>query len=128
MLKSCSYCGGIHQRNHKCSRRPKRKKETNEINKFRWSTVWMKKSKWIRERDKHLCQICLLERYNTQTKYNFNNIEVHHIVPLIEDWNRRLDDTNLISLCAYHHKMADSGQIPKDELVGLVRNIEVYPP
>ncbi|MEH6995410.1 HNH endonuclease [Neobacillus drentensis] len=123
MLKSCAYCGGIHQRNHKCGSRPKRKKEANEINKFRWSTVWMKKRKCIRERDKHLCQICLLERYNTQNKYNFHNIEVHHIVPLIEAWDKRLKDSNLISLCAYHHKMAESGQIPKNELIGIVRQI-----
>jgi len=85
----------------------------------------MKKSKWIRERDKYLCQVCLLELYNTQNKYNFNNIEVHHIVPLIENWNKSLDDTNLISLCAYHHKMADSGQIPRDELIGIVRQRKI---
>nr|MDP5197191.1 HNH endonuclease [Neobacillus sp. 179.-C4.2 HS] len=65
----------------------------------------------------------MLERYNTQTKYNFNNIEVHHIVPLIEAWDKRLEDSNLISLCAYHHKMAESGQIPKNELIGIVRQI-----
>ncbi|YBZ93409.1 HNH endonuclease [Bacillus sp. AK031] len=80
----------------------------------------MKKSKWIRARDKNLCQVCLLEQYNTQTKYNFNNIEVHHIEPLKENWDKRLEDTNLISLCAYHHKMADSEQIPREQLRGVI--------
>lgn len=126
MLKSCHYCGGIDQRNYKCPSKQqlKRKKESNDLNRFRWSRLWVNKSKWIRQRDKYLCQICLREQYYTQTKYNFNNLEVHHIVPLNEGWDKRLEDSNLITLCAYHHKMADRGEIPRDELAGIVSFIQ----
>jgi predicted HNH restriction endonuclease len=55
---------------------------------------------------------------------NFKNIEVHHITSIQEDYNRRLDNDNLISLCGYHHKMAEKGQIPKEELFKIVREIE----
>lgn len=71
-----------------------------------------------------MCQICIRKLYNTQQQYNFTHIEVHHIVPIHEDWDRRLDDDNLISLCAYHHKMADSGQIPRDELLAIAEEQE----
>jgi 5-methylcytosine-specific restriction enzyme A len=100
-------------RSYRCKSQPKRYKPSNDVNRFRWTNQWKMKSKQIRERDKYLCQICLLKQYNTVKQYNFTNLEVHHIEPLIEAWDKRLEDSNLISLCAYHHKMADSGQIPK---------------
>lgn len=46
----------------------------------------------------------------------YKDLEVHHIVPLHEDFDRRLDDDNLISLCQYHHDMADSGVISREFL------------
>ena len=124
MFKSCSYCGRIHKRGEVCHSKPKRKKEPNNINKFRWSRRWTTKRKQINKRDNHMCQICIRKLYNTQQQYNFTHIEVHHIVPIHEDWDRRLDDDNLISLCAYHHKMADSGQIPRDELLAIAEEQE----
>lgn len=53
--------------------------------------------------------------------YTFDNIEVNHIVPINEDISRALDNDNLISLCSFHHKMADSGRIPRPILVALTR-------
>ncbi len=39
--------------------------------------------------------------------------EVHHIVSLEQDFDKRLDDdTHLITLCAYHHHLAEIGAIP----------------
>ena len=29
---------------------------------------------------------------------------VDHVVPISEDWSRRLDETNLMSLCHQHHR------------------------
>ncbi|MEY2195328.1 HNH endonuclease [Neobacillus sp. BF23-41] len=93
------------------------------MNRFRWTNQWKNKSKQIRKRDKYLCQICLRKLYNTAAQYNFTNIEVHHIESIAENWDKRLDDGNLISLCAYHHKMADSREIPKNILVGIVEQL-----
>ena len=58
------------------------------------------------------------------TFLNYKAVEVHHIVPIEEDFNRRLDNDNLISLCSYHHHMADKGQIPREVLQNIVDEIE----
>ena len=46
---------------------------------------------------------------------------MHHIVPLEEDFERRLDDTNLLTLCERHHKAADRGEIDRDTLFALAK-------
>ena len=55
---------------------------------------------------------------------NHKNLEVHHIVPLAEDFNKRLDNENLICLCQFHHKMAEHGEILREELTELARRRE----
>ncbi|UGB31696.1 HNH endonuclease [Metabacillus sp. B2-18] len=122
MLKSCKHCGRIHERSFQCPSKPKRTNyKVTHVDKFRWTAAWQKKRKHINQRDKYLCQICIRELYNTQQRYNFTNIEVHHIVPIVEDWNKRLKDNNLICLCKYHHEMAESGEISREELLEIVK-------
>ncbi|MCR1821990.1 HNH endonuclease [Terrisporobacter sp. DSM 29186] len=102
--------------------KPKNNKyKTSEADKFRWTRSWQKKRDDIRRRDKHLCQICIRKLYNTINKYNYNNLEVHHIVPIKESYDLRLEDTNLITLCEYHHELAEQGTIPRDELLSIVK-------
>lgn len=121
MKRSCQYCGGIHDRKYQCPSKPVRTNyKVTYIDKFRWSKPWQKKRKHINERDKHLCQVCIRELHNTQLKYNFTNIEVHHITPIAHEWDKRLDDDNLICLCKHHHEMAESGEISKEELRDIV--------
>ena len=124
MYKSCSYCGGIHKRGQACPQKPKRTKEPNRINRFRWSRQWDKKRKQIYKRDGYLCQVCIRNLYNTTRQYNFDAIEAHHIIPIAEDWDRRLDEKNIISLCKYHHGMAERGEIPRDVLLAIVEEQE----
>lgn len=119
MLKSCSRCGRIHEFNHTCYKNRQVRGLTN-ADKFRKTYKWHKKSVDIRERDKNLCRCCIANIYNTQTQYNFDKLEVHHIIPLEEDVNKGLDDDNLITLCCYHHKLADSNVIPRYILEKLV--------
>ena len=66
MLKSCSYCGKIHDSKYICKEKPKQKKEVTEADKFRWTRVWQKKREDIKKRDLYLCQICIRELYNTK--------------------------------------------------------------
>jgi predicted HNH restriction endonuclease len=121
-LKSCKYCGRIHKKEFICPMKPKNNKyKTSEADKFRWTRSWQKKRDDIRRRDKHLCQICIRKLYNTINKYNYNNLEVHHIVPIKESYDLRLEDTNLITLCEYHHELAEQGTIPRDELLSIVK-------
>lgn len=116
MLKSCSFCGRIHDRTYQCPKKPRFKKlGLSDSEKFRNTARWRKKSVEIRKRDKGLCLLCLRNLYNTQKQYTFENVEVHHIIPLHEDISKGLDNSNLLTVCAYHHKRCESGgDIPRD--------------
>lgn len=119
MLKSCSRCGKIHDYNKRCYINRQNRGTTTADN-FRKTYKWHKKSVDIRKRDKYLCQVCIANIFNTQMIYNFNNLEVHHIIPLEEDVTKGLDDDNLITLCCYHHKLADNNIIPRNIIYKLL--------
>ena len=115
MLRSCKHCGRVHDPKFDCGKKPKRNKQGNDKDKFRWSRKWSNKRDRIKERDKYLCQVCKQEGI-----YIYNDLEVHHIIPLEEDFNLRLDDDNLITLCKKHHELAESGKISREYLRGLI--------
>ena len=52
--------------------------------------------------------------------YAYNNLKVHHIIPIEKDNDRRLDSDNLITLCSYHHKQAEMNKISAEELKNLI--------
>lgn len=119
---TCSRCGVV-QRGHVCPyRKPKYKPKDSKASKFRSTMAWTRKRDEIRQRDRNLCQVCMNNIYSTVLTYNFNKIEVHHIIPVEQDYNKRLDNDNLICLCAYHHKMAERGDIPAEELISLIKD------
>ena len=119
---TCKYCGVVERGNHICPHRKSRYKSGDrQSDKFRKTKQWTDKSIEIRQRDRYLCQVCLRNRYNTLSFLNYKTVEVHHITPINEDYNRRLDNSNLITLCSFHHKMADKGDIPKGVLYDLVK-------
>ena len=124
MYKTCKMCGVVPE-DHICPHRKSRQKSGDrQSDRFRKTKAWTNKSIEIRQRDRYLCQVCLLNLYNTLSFLNYKTVEVHHITPINEDYNRRLDNDNLISLCSYHHKMADKGQIPRAELYEIVGNMQ----
>lgn len=118
MLKTCSVCGRIHDFNKTCYRA--KKKPFKASNQFRSTYQWKEKRRQIRERDKHLCQVCLTGKYDTFYKYTYNQLEVHHIIPIEEDSSKKLDSENLITLCNMHHKMAEDNKISREELQEIV--------
>lgn len=123
MLKSCKYCGRIHDSKYICPNKPIRKQyKKTEEDKFRNTKAWQRKREYIKDRDKGLCQVCIRKLYNTIKQYNYIDIEVHHIEPLREAYDLRLDEDNLISLCKYHHELAEIGKIPKDILKDMVND------
>ena len=65
-------------------------------------------------RDLYCCRLCLAEG-----RITMHDLGVHHIVPLMADFDKRLDNDNLITLCASHHRQADAGRIPRAELAAL---------
>ena len=112
MYRSCSVCGRIHLEDKMCKR--VYKKNTKE-SKFRNTNAWIKKRNQIKKRDKYLCQVCL--KYGI---YTYNNLQVHHIVPINIDYSKRLDSDNLITLCSIHHKDAERCIIKPEELYDLI--------
>lgn len=117
MNKTCKYCGIVPE-DHICPHRKRKYKYQpgDDIARFRSSATWQKKRAYIKQRDRHLCKVCITGLYDTLNELTYKDLEVHHIVPLHEDFDRRLDDDNLISLCQYHHDMADSGVISREFL------------
>lgn len=132
MLKACSYCGRIHDSKYICShkeqaiknRQSQRTSKNKRIYDFHRSHKWKGKSIAIRERDNYCCQICIRGLHNPERKYETDNISVHHIVPVAEDWGHRLDDENLITLCSRHHEQAEKGEIKRDELQKIAKDQE----
>lgn len=122
MLKSCKYCGRVHDTKINCGRKPKyvSKKVATKMDRFRWTRAWQEKREQIKERDKHMCRVCSTGKYFTDKRYNTNNLSVHHIEPLLYAFDKRLEDDNLITLCDYHHELAEKGKIPARELKELI--------
>lgn len=123
MLKVCKYCGRIHEKSYVCEKKPQRKKEDTKQNRFRGTAAWKKKSREIRERDRYLCQVCIRGLYGEGPHYQ-PACEVHHILPLLNGWEHRLDNETLLTLCTRHHKAAEYGEIPKEALLFIAREQE----
>lgn len=121
MLKSCRYCGRIHDAKVVCKqkeeaeqRRWNNRKNTRATT-FRRSNLWTDKSIAIRKRDNYMCVCCLANMTGTINQHNTQSLSVHHITPINEDYDRRLDDDNLITVCEVHHELCESGVISREE-------------
>ena len=121
MLKTCKICGVVEE-GHRCPYRKNRTKtKDRQSDKFRNTAIWQRKRDEIKQKSKYLCEVCLDGKHHTLNTINYKNLEVHHIVPLGEDYSKRLDNDNLICLCSFHHKMAENGIITKEELMEIVK-------
>lgn len=117
MYKSCGRCGKVHDYNYKCNKGKIYKQ--NKIDKLRSTNRWTNKSIEIREASNYLCAVCL-----DNGIYNYDNVEVHHILKLQDNPDLLLDNEYLICLCKQHHKEADIGKLDKDYLLKLARERE----
>ena len=121
MMKSCKYCGRMHDVSVECPRKPKKRwgaYDRGEVGAFRRTHAWRVKSLDIRDRDYNTCRVCADGKYGTYAgkQYQTQGLSVHHIVPLAEDYDLRLEDDNLITLCPYHHEQAEAGKLPRGYL------------
>ena len=98
---------------------PSYHKKPTEITKFRSSRTWERKRTKILERDLHLCRLCLHDGY-----VNNKQLEVHHIISLRDNYELRLEDNNLITLCKACHERVHR----EKELVSLLVNLTIMPP
>ena len=122
MWKACSRCGQIHDENYKCTKNATKydvdysKYGTLEERRLRRTAAWTKKSKAVRSAAQYLCEVC-----RDKGVYNYEDIEVHHIIPIKDNKALYLDDDNLICLCREHHEQAESGRLEVDYLKALAQ-------
>ena len=109
MYKACSRCGKIHKSGYECN--VGKVYQGGEERRLRSKYVWAKKSKAIREKANHLCEVC-----RDNGVYTYDGLEVHHIEKVKDAPAMLLDDSNLVCLCVEHHKQADNGQIDSEYL------------
>lgn len=67
-------------------------------------------SRRIRERDRWLCAACA---HAEPPRYVSARLSVHHIDPVADAWESRLDPANLVTLCPSCHEAAERGDIPR---------------
>ena len=119
MKKACKYCGKIHDRTETCDKKPVFTRGSRE-DLFRNTQAWKNKRESIKKRDKYLCQACLNQLYGTEHRLNTEDLSVHHIRSLKSNFELRLDDDNLITLCSNHHELAEKGAISASDLLKIV--------
>jgi len=54
----------------------------------------------------------------------YDGLSVHHCEPLNENYEKRLDDSNLLCVCEYHHRLCDNGTIPQEEVKRIIQEQE----
>ena len=126
MLRSCKYCGRIHDPRQEC---PQKKMSAErymyrcgtKADRFRRTNAWTAKSLMVRDRDRFMCLCCAAQLDGTVRVVETEGLSVHHIVPLEEDFELRLDETNLITVCSVHHEMCEKQQIMREVQRELVR-------
>lgn len=126
MLKSCRHCGRIHASGFSCPKKPRPARHKNvEADRFRRSYIWQSKRKQILIRDFQMCRICNEGSYQDFGPVKDTSfLQVHHIEPLEECYDLRLEDDNLLTACQTHHRMAEDGEIPREYL----HELAVIPP
>lgn len=115
MYRSCSKCGKIHDVKHKCKVKREYNSKDSEEHKLRNTTAWTYKAREIKEMAGYLCEVCKADGV-----YTYEGLEVHHIEKLKDEPTKLLDDDNLITLCVFHHKLADKGMLNEGYLRKLV--------
>ena len=73
------------------------------------SVAWRKLRRQALIRDEWLCQMCLKEGILTQAKIG------DHIIPIKQDWDKRLDIDNIQSLCMSCHNKKTNEENKKTE-------------
>ena len=108
LTKLCAKCGRVMELGSALcpacqAKADSRHKQYNNNVRDKRSARFYASPQWIRLRDLTMaragyqCQMCKQQGRVTPAT------EVHHIVPIRVDWSKRLDASNLISLCHKHH-------------------------
>ena len=113
MLRACPVCGRIHDSSRMC--KAKRSPRLSVADRFRSTKEWQDARDAARERDMNMCVVCRGEGTIT-----VDDLSVHHIVPLEEDYDLRAELDNLATVCGKHHREAERGDISRKFLCDLI--------
>ena len=129
----CSNCGREIEKGSKCvcgidKERYKRynkyvrwNKDNVLYSKFYSSVEWKRLSNYIRSKYNNMCLMCLLEN----KEINVADV-THHIIPIRKDFNKRLQEDNLITLCYGCHNKIDHENITEEYIKHMMELIERY--
>lgn len=117
MLASCARCGRVHERGACPRPRPRyASRHAGEAGALRSTAAWQRTREAVRELDGGMCVAC-----RAQGLVSIEGLSVHHVVPIAQDAGLALDEGNLVTLCAKHHRQAEAGRISPDELREMMR-------
>lgn len=92
------------QRQQEANKHYNRHKRDKQIERFYRSTAWRMVRVQALSRDHYLCKDCLEQHRITSA------VTIHHIIPIRDDWSKRLDINNCRSLCdACHNRRHNRG-------------------
>ncbi|WP_394864565.1 hypothetical protein [Clostridium perfringens] len=133
-LISCNYCFGFHQKGTDCSKKQKtdykfKKENLDEVNKmenkFYSSSAWQRLRNSVMRECGWKCYVCSNVYPDTNLRHYTEAREVHHVIPIRDCWDKRLDVDNLVCLCTEHHHMIHQNEIRnKFELEKFIENLK----
>lgn len=131
---SCNYCFGFHQKGSECPKKQKtdyrqKKENLDEVNKmenkFYSSSAWQKTRASMMRDCGYKCCVCSSVHNNTDVRHYTEAREVHHVEPIRDSWDKRLDVDNLVCLCTEHHHMIHQNNVRnKFELEKFINNLK----
>ncbi|AUM89176.1 HNH endonuclease [Clostridium botulinum] len=118
-IKYCNECSNKYKEKNKIRHKQYKANRTDEKEqRFYVSKPWLITRETIKARDKGLCRVCL-----SKGDIRYMNT-VHHIEELKDCWDKRLDPSNLISVCeSCHQEVHNQYKINKLGLQNILKNL-----
>lgn len=103
-LIKCSYCNKIHDKYEDCDAKLKHKQKhkqnyNEEYNKCYNSKNWKRVREEVLKENNYCCEICM-----QLGVANYKDIQVHHVIKIIDNEDLMFDKSNLIVVCRQHHR------------------------
>ncbi|EOU1723627.1 hypothetical protein M1Z83_000624 [Clostridium perfringens] len=94
-------------------------------NKFYSSSSWQKLRASVMRECGYKCYVCSNVHDDTDVRHYTEAREVHHVIPIRDCWDKRLDVDNLVCLCTEHHHTIHQNNIRnKFELGKFINNLK----
>ncbi len=108
----CKHCMKIHDREYECDAKKKhrRMKQQARRNDSRYkvyndcynTTKWKKVREQVLKEANYMCEVC-----KEFGKFNYTDIQVHHVEKVKDNVDRMYDIDNLIVVCREHHNIIE---------------------